>query len=73
MPNSSLEFGARLKQSRTDSEFTQADVAWAVGVSVKQVSFWECGKASPRAAVLPALANVLGVSVDWLLGREDGR
>ena len=68
--NTKVEFGIRVKQAREASELTQADVSWALGVSVKQVSFWERGQALPRERTLGALADVLAVTVAWLLGDE---
>ena len=73
MPSANDSLGRRIKEARNSSALTQADLAWSLGVSVKQLSFWETGKALPRLSNLLALSDHLGVSVDWLLGREDGR
>ena len=48
---------------------TQEDLAQSVGVSAQAVSKWECG-GMPDAALLPAIADFLGVPIDRLYGRE---
>ena len=47
--------------------YTQADLAKKLYVSDKAVSKWERDLASPDVASLPALANILEISVDELL------
>jgi len=48
---------------------TQEELAQAVGVSAQAVSKWECG-GMPDAALLPGIADFLGVPIDRLYGRE---
>ena len=50
---------------------TQEDLGRVVGISAQAVSRWECGGA-PDVALLPAVADTLGVTVDALFGRETG-
>lgn len=45
-------------------------VAAALNVSSNAVSKWTSGRANPSADKLPALADVLGCSIDALFGRE---
>ena len=47
---------------------TQEELAQAVGVSAQAVSKWECG-GMPDAALLPGIADFLGVPIDRLYGR----
>lgn len=42
-----------------------------IGVSRQAVSKWETGDALPEVTKLKALANVFGVTVDWLLDEEN--
>jgi transcriptional regulator with XRE-family HTH domain len=44
---------------------TQQEVAHKVGITVRSVSGWECGKAIPHLETLAALARVLGQEPDW--------
>jgi len=48
---------------------TQEELAQSVGVSAQAVSKWECG-GMPDAALLPGIADFLGVPIDRLYGRE---
>ena len=47
------------------------DLGRAVGISAQAVSRWECGGA-PDVALLPGLADALGVNIDALFGLEGG-
>jgi len=58
-----------IKQLRYDRDVTQAELAKAVGVSVQAVSKWECG-GMPDVALLPAIADFFGVTIDELFGRN---
>lgn len=66
----------KILQARLRRGFTQEDVAFhlrtrGVAASGKQVHRWERGSHAPRAAVIPALAEVLGVTIDQLYGDDD--
>lgn len=58
-----------LKTLRKAKDMKQEELAAAVGVSPQAVSKWEQG-GLPDAALLPAIANALGVSIDALFGRQ---
>lgn len=47
---------------------TQSDIARALQISAQAVSKWERGGNAPDISILLDLANLLGVSVEWLLG-----
>ncbi len=49
---------------------SQEALAELIGVSRQSVSKWENGEAEPEIAKLKVLANVFGVTVDWLLSDE---
>ena len=61
----------RIKQAREAKGLSQKEVAITLGVSAPTVSEWESGKKRPRSSKLPALADLLGVSADYLLGTEE--
>ena len=61
--------GTQITKFRKAKGLTQESLAKAVGVSTQAVSRWECGGA-PDVALLPAIADKLGVSIDALFGRE---
>ena len=50
---------------------TQADVAAALGVSSVVYSRYETGKRQPSIDMLIQMADIFGVTVDFLLGRQD--
>ena len=56
-----------LREMREARGLTQEDVARELNRSKSTVSLYECGKASPRAKVLPRYAELLEVTVDELL------
>lgn len=56
---------------RKNIGITQEELGRAVGVSTQAVSRWECG-GTPDVALLPAIADRLGVSIDALFGRDGG-
>ena len=65
-------FGQRLSRIRKEKGLTQEDIAKRIVISPQAVSKWENDVSSPDILVLSSLADILGVSVDELLGRENG-
>lgn len=63
-------FGQRLSRIRKEKGLTQEDIAKRIVISPQAVSKWENDVSSPDILVLCSLADILGVSVDELLGRE---
>ena len=61
------EFLAILRKSKG---YTQQDAADRLGVSNKTVSSWETGASSPDISMLPAIAELYGVTCDELLRGE---
>lgn len=68
MPRANMgEFIAALRRS---CGYTQQEVAERLGVSNKTVSSWETGISCPDIALLPAIAELFGVTCDELLRGE---
>lgn len=63
--------GEQIARYRKEKNLTQEELGKAVGVSTQAVSRWENGGA-PDVALLPAIADRLGVTIDALFGRESG-
>lgn len=61
--------GAQIARFRKEAKMTQEALGAAVGVSTQAVSRWECG-GLPDAALLPAIADALHVSIDALFARD---
>jgi transcriptional regulator with XRE-family HTH domain len=60
-------FGQRVKKSRLVLNYTQKDLASAIGVTPQHISFIEQERGAPSLELLPKIAEELGVSVDYLL------
>lgn len=61
-------FGERLAQLRKTAGYTQVEFAAEVGITQRMVAYYEAPGAQPPAHLLPRMSQVLGVSVDVLLG-----
>jgi len=59
--------GRQIAVLRKEKGLTGEKLAEIVGVSPQAVSKWENGKCLPESALLPELANALGISIDTLL------
>ena len=59
--------GARIARLRTEKKMTQAELAEKLGVSDKAVSKWELGGCYPDTTLFPMLADLFGVSIDFLM------
>lgn len=63
--------GTIIMRLRKEHGMTQDQLANALGITFQAVSKWENGMSSPDLSTLPLLADLFGVSVDQLLGREE--
>lgn len=59
----------RVRILRLSKGLRQDQLAAYVGVSNKQISLIETGRRNPSVEVLKALADALGTTTDYLLGR----
>lgn len=60
-----------LRDCRIRCDLSQKQVAYEVGVKPPTVSQWESGVKKPSSKNLKQLADLYGVTVDYLLGRSD--
>ena len=67
---SKLPMGEFLSVLRKSKGYTQQEVADILGVSNKTVSSWEFGGSCPDISMLPAIAELYGVTCDELLRGE---
>lgn len=63
--------GNRLKQARIIAGHTQESLGEILGTTATRIWQWETGKHSPKSDAIPAIANALGVTSDFLLGMDD--
>ena len=68
-----VDFPRRLKHLRKDKHLTQVQVAERIGVTASMVSSYETDIRLPSYGVMLRIADVFGVSVDYLLGRQKKR
>lgn len=61
----------RLKEIRVKNHLTQEELAERMRTEKNQISRWERGESIPRSEALIELSQILGVSVDYLLGLSD--
>lgn len=60
-----------LKIERMRNKLTQKELGEKVGISKNTIGDIERGKIQPSVRSVSKMADVLGVSVDYLLGRTD--
>ena len=63
-------FGQRLQRLRKNASLTQEDVATKLNITGQAVSKWENDVSAPDISVLVELSDILGVTLDELLGKE---
>lgn len=66
MPPQARSIGERIKQSRKEQGFSQADLARRLGVSQPAIANWESGVHDPRRLMLAKLAEALETPLEWL-------
>ena len=66
-------FGDRVKQVREAHNFSQVQLATLLHVSRQTVSNWENNNIMPSIEMLIHLADLFGVSTDFLLERDNRR
>lgn len=65
-----VNFGERLRQLRTARGLTQAQLSDLLGGSKMMISSYESGSRFPPYPTLVKIANLYGVTIDYLLGAE---
>ena len=60
-----------IRKRREQAAMTQAQMADALNVNRATVAMWETGKSNPRAEMLPAIAQLLGCTIDELYDEKE--
>ena len=63
--------GEHIKEYRKRNNVSQREMAELLFVSDKTISRWELGKGLPDIELLPRIAEILGISIDKLVGSEN--
>ena len=60
-----------IRKRREQAAMTQAQMADALNVNRATVAMGETGKSNPRAEMLPAIAQLLGCTIDELYDEKE--
>ncbi len=71
MEDIKIVFAANLIRLRTEAGLTQLQLAEQLNYSDKSVSKWERGDALPDMVVMKAMADLFGVTVDFMITSHD--
>lgn len=66
-----MKLNEQIAHFRKEKGMTQEELANRLGVTGQAVSKWESGQCCPDVALLPTLADIFGVTIDTLMGREE--
>lgn len=66
-----MTFPQRIAAVRKEMKLSQEKFGELANVSQRTIAFWESGERTPSYPVLCDLADKLGISIDYLLGRSD--
>lgn len=64
-------FGKRLREMRMFHHYTQQQLADLLNIALRSYQKYEQGEREPSYNTLIRLADILDVSIDYLLGRDD--
>jgi len=64
-------FKERLKHLQTTYHLSLSELGECIGVQKTAVALYESGKNMPSFETLINIANLFGVTIDWLVGRSD--
>lgn len=63
-------FNKRLREMRMKRNFTQQKLSDMLGIAIRSYQCYETGTRTPNYELLVKIADVLDVSLDYLLGRD---
>lgn len=67
-----MTLGETLKETRKQASLSQEQLAEKLGVSRSAVAKWETGNGIPDVDNLKVIAQLLNVSIDYLLDDREG-
>jgi transcriptional regulator with XRE-family HTH domain len=65
-----IAFSKNLKKLRKIKNMSQKDIAELLGITRQAIAAYETGKREPNYLILQKVADIFGVSLDYLLGRS---
>jgi len=67
------ELGARIAELRKEHDLTQTQLAQRLGFAQQTLAHYEVGRLRVAASMLPGLAQILGTTVEALIGQPAPR
>ncbi|MBR2915084.1 MAG: helix-turn-helix transcriptional regulator [Clostridia bacterium] len=64
-------FATRLRNLREDADLNQTQLAQAVKMTQRKISYIECGKFEPSLDDIAAFCRFFNVTADYLIGLTD--
>ncbi len=64
-------FGKRLRKMRMLRHYTQQQLADILNIALRSYQKYEQGEREPSFTMLIYIADILDVSIDYLMGRDD--
>ena len=64
-------FSERIKKIRKDLSLSQEEFSDKIGISIDTIQKWEKGTLTPRISVAEKIANILEISLGYLIGTTD--
>ena len=61
----------RIRELREEKKMSQEQLAKSLGFKANTISNWERGTREPDVQTIKKLADIFGVSTDYLLGYKD--
>lgn len=65
-----IRIGECILNYRKEHKLTQSEFGKLLGVSTQAVSKWERELCYPDIFLLPAISDLIGISIDEMMGRE---
>ena len=66
-----MSIASRIKQLRTQKNYTQKDLASLLSVKPTTVSGWELGRNEPSIDMINKLYSIFSVTTDYLIGHSE--
>ena len=66
-----MSIASRIKQLRTQKNYTQKDLASLLAVKPTAVSGWGLGRNEPSIDMINKLSSIFSVTTDYLIGRSE--
>lgn len=64
-------FAERLKDLRKEKGLSQTELAKALNLTQRKISYLETGQLEPDLTILWVISNYFGVSCDFLIGKSE--